>query len=540
MSATHSADRSRGFILPLLGIILLGAALRFHHLAGSGIWLDEAASWRVASGGLGTIVTKLGLNPPLFDLLLHFWIRLFGESETALRSLPALLGTLAIGLVGLVGRRLYDRFTGILSALLLAIMVFPIHYARDARPYSLLLLATLGSFYYYIRVLEERRRGDWAGYCLATLALCLTHSYWVFALLAQNTHRLLFAPRTKAALARWAVAQAAMLAAVALWAGRGATRGAHVIQTGFWIPRPGLSDLLAALRSDVGFLVPPLLLLLPAGLALIALLDAGRPDGAALDAQSRDESVRDAGRPDGAALSPRSRAALLGLWFLTPILGPFLLSQFMTPMFWPRYAIGAVPALYVLMARGLLRLPGRWLQGAAIPAMLALSAAGLINYNRSPAVSGRWQGSYVSWEVESWRETVALLSREVRPTDLVLVAPEYARAPFEYYARDRIPALSVPGVADPRRPWGGIIRGEISLQPRTRAWLVFRRHPSQKGERVDEYLQASYEEIPVAWPAGANPVIALFDLTRGPAAVSGDAAADARRRAGGWPSRGVR
>lgn len=51
------------------------------------LWRDEAFSVLAAERPLSFIVTKLGFEPPLYYTLLHFWIRLFGESEIAVRSL---------------------------------------------------------------------------------------------------------------------------------------------------------------------------------------------------------------------------------------------------------------------------------------------------------------------------------------------------------------------------------------------------------------------------------------------------------------------
>ncbi|MFZ5845548.1 MAG: hypothetical protein ACOY0S_03720, partial [Patescibacteria group bacterium] len=51
------------------------------------LWRDEAFSILTAQKPLGEIVGKLGLEPPLYYVLLHFWLKLFGTSEIASRSL---------------------------------------------------------------------------------------------------------------------------------------------------------------------------------------------------------------------------------------------------------------------------------------------------------------------------------------------------------------------------------------------------------------------------------------------------------------------
>lgn len=56
-------------------------------------WRDEAFSVLAAEKPLVFIVSKLGFEPPVYYTLLHFWIRVFGESDLAIRSL-SLLGFL--------------------------------------------------------------------------------------------------------------------------------------------------------------------------------------------------------------------------------------------------------------------------------------------------------------------------------------------------------------------------------------------------------------------------------------------------------------
>ena len=59
--------------------------------------MDEAFSARVANLGVADLVrsaTSEDPNPPLYYVLLHAWIDVFGDSEVALRSLSAGVGIL--------------------------------------------------------------------------------------------------------------------------------------------------------------------------------------------------------------------------------------------------------------------------------------------------------------------------------------------------------------------------------------------------------------------------------------------------------------
>src|SRR5206468_6347899 len=91
------------FVL-LTAAVFLGAHYRFHRLARSDMSGDEGASWAAASAPSAEQVAKLErqLDPgklALYDLILHEWIGVFGDSLFAMRALSAALGTVAIVLV---------------------------------------------------------------------------------------------------------------------------------------------------------------------------------------------------------------------------------------------------------------------------------------------------------------------------------------------------------------------------------------------------------------------------------------------------------
>src|SRR3989339_1642966 len=53
-------------------------------------WRDEAYSVLLAGQPLSVIIQKSSIEPPVYYVLLHFWIQLFGTSEIATRSLSLL------------------------------------------------------------------------------------------------------------------------------------------------------------------------------------------------------------------------------------------------------------------------------------------------------------------------------------------------------------------------------------------------------------------------------------------------------------------
>jgi len=91
--------------LLLLAIVLIGSFLRTYLLGALSIWYDEMFSIVVAQNSLPGTVTAaatLDVHPPLYYVLLHYWILAFGESDVAVRLLSAIFGIFAIPMVYLV------------------------------------------------------------------------------------------------------------------------------------------------------------------------------------------------------------------------------------------------------------------------------------------------------------------------------------------------------------------------------------------------------------------------------------------------------
>ena len=125
-----------GWPWPVFLILALGFILRVLWLDREGLWLDEYASWWCASGDLNRALAAERSNPPLYYVMLHFWVQIFGTSEIALRSfsIPPSLGSLV--LVYSLGRRLFSPTIALFALGILAISPFQISYAQEARTHA--------------------------------------------------------------------------------------------------------------------------------------------------------------------------------------------------------------------------------------------------------------------------------------------------------------------------------------------------------------------------------------------------------------------
>jgi mannosyltransferase len=151
-------------LLALLTIMLLGAVLRFYGLGFQSLWSDELASWDISNRE--TISQVIGGvrsddHPPLYFLILRFAQWIFGDSEWALRLPSAFAGWLCIAAIYLLGKRLYSEREGIIAALFLAVFWAPIYFSQEARVYSMLiLLSILTSYFWWDVMLGLRYRRE--------------------------------------------------------------------------------------------------------------------------------------------------------------------------------------------------------------------------------------------------------------------------------------------------------------------------------------------------------------------------------------------
>src|SRR5205807_2922215 len=109
----------------LLLLLAISAYMRTRYIGGQ-FWMDEAITTGIASHSLSAIpgILRHDGSPPLFYLLLHFWIRAFGSSEAATHALPLLVGLLTIPVGMWAGWSLFGRRAGMLAAVLFAFSTF--------------------------------------------------------------------------------------------------------------------------------------------------------------------------------------------------------------------------------------------------------------------------------------------------------------------------------------------------------------------------------------------------------------------------------
>ncbi|GAP95718.1 glycosyltransferase family 39 protein [Leptolyngbya sp. NIES-2104] len=124
-------------------------------------------------------------HPPIFFLTQHFWLRLFGNSEIAMRSLPTLWSVGAITAAYGLGQKLIDRRGGLLFAALLATNPFYLFHSLNVRMYTPLVLWAILSVWALLEIVS-RPRWKWQITFIVSIVFGLLtfylFAYWVVVL----------------------------------------------------------------------------------------------------------------------------------------------------------------------------------------------------------------------------------------------------------------------------------------------------------------------------------------------------------------------
>lgn len=415
----------------LLGlIVLIGSFLRVFRIGSESLWLDEGYSVHfVETMSFAALAFELPWtdnSPPLYYLVLDVWTAAFGYSESTIRLLSALFGIATIVVIYLLGSELYSKDVGLLSAGLLSVSSFHVWYAQDARTYTLLALLASLSFLFLLR-----SRDDEAGiartvpYVVSTVALVYTHTFGLFVVLAQWTfvfgEEVLSEGRTDwADLLDWVKIQTVV--------------GVLVL--------PYLRVLLVRVVSDGGEVwvqIPPVAYVVTTPLSYFStswvlewnpmvyfglLAFVGALGAVAVlprtSATTRDrEPSRDASTADGRS-TPERPALLLVPWVVIPIAVPALVTYAFTPIYVQRYTIPASIGLFILVARGLSRLPRPSARLVAVVLVLSVSLYPL------PTM-------YADDQKEQWRESAQYVEENADSDDLVVLSRGDLSYPFGYY-----------------------------------------------------------------------------------------------------------
>jgi mannosyltransferase len=146
----------------VIPITLVGGFLRLLYLGKEGMWLDETFSVWMASQSIADMlqwIVRIDQHPPLYYLLLHYWVAHNGDTPYYTRLLSVLFGAGTIPIIYLIGKRMSGAVMGLAAAVFLALSLFNIFFAQETRMYTLLTFNAAVAIYALVRLLTDSHSG---------------------------------------------------------------------------------------------------------------------------------------------------------------------------------------------------------------------------------------------------------------------------------------------------------------------------------------------------------------------------------------------
>ena len=354
-----------------------------------------------------------GVNPPVYYLSTKIFVDMWGDSEMVLRMFSIIGGVSAVYVAWLLGKKAGGYAGGLAGMWFMAFHPMAIHYARDARPYALVLaLATL-LVYVFMRLRRESSKPLWVS-AFTLLALGQMSHYFFFVLGGVILLMVLTEIREKPMFFRyWTLVWIAAFLPLAGWLAWYFSQPTPSLGIG-WIQKPAIAEMFGTwwnLLSGYGgvFSLPSTIF----GLVSIGVVTAG-----VLLAKNRTESLR---------------ILLVGL--VVPVIVVLVISQ-RRSVFVDRYFIVFLPVVVYLFALGAQELVLRFagLNQNILSNRMLWVATPLILLS-----IGIWSGWQVheddKYSREDWRGLVAHFWEQGGAKFEVWLSEPEASIPLQYYLR---------------------------------------------------------------------------------------------------------
>jgi mannosyltransferase len=477
-------------------IVLLCVALRIHHLGAASLWSDEIFSrYYVDIFGVHYALTgglSLEMNPPTYYLLLQGWMRLWGESEAAVRSLSVLACTLCVPVTYLLGRELSGRSRGLLDALLFALCPMSLYFSQEARVYALFMLAASMLLWAAAIFEREPRSAKAAIFYALSATLCLyLHAIGLLLVVACGCAMWLFlltqGVRARQALLQWTALNGLVLLL-------GLPYFLHVFiasRSGIinYMPAAGIHQFVYSSSQLVSGPVTPY----PwPGFPLAAVVLLSLAVSLYLQPLSRRASVILIGVP----------CFFFGLVFLLGRLG--------RPVLLPRTLAWMVVPL-CLLAGSQIRAAGR-IRYAVMLSMVAAFGTGLWFQVTTPGSNK-----------EPWREISQAVGPQLQRADLVVLSPSSDPMVLEYYGPqlknvrlwDETLHPTIMSAAAKRLHIASIAEPEIlrAIQAKHSVWVVSHSFDLDRVKNLQNQVPATVFR---QWSCGKVPCVAVAGWEPGP------------------------
>ena len=170
--------------LLLISILIIAFILRLYRLSEIPFMHDEfSALLRTQYNSFNELIEKgvmLDGHPPLIQVFLFYWVKIFGFWEAWLKLPFIIAGVLSVYFAYKIAADWFGKTPAVVIASLLAYLQYPIFYSQIIRPYSSGLFLILLFVYFWNKVIfysEQKRYFNLSGFIIAGTLCAYNHHF---------------------------------------------------------------------------------------------------------------------------------------------------------------------------------------------------------------------------------------------------------------------------------------------------------------------------------------------------------------------------
>ncbi len=183
----------------LIVFILLNILFKTIFVSQESIYGDEPYSIYSSQKSLADLsdIFLHDQNPPLYFLILHFWMKIVGVSDLSAKLLSVLFSVLASFILFLFAKKFFNKQTAVTVSLLFLLSNAQLFYSQEVRPYALIQFLCISSFYFYFNLWKETKKKDLIFLAVINLLLLFSHYLSIFIFVVQFICSFLFLKENK-------------------------------------------------------------------------------------------------------------------------------------------------------------------------------------------------------------------------------------------------------------------------------------------------------------------------------------------------------
>jgi uncharacterized membrane protein len=194
--------KNQRFYLWVTIISIAGFFTRYLNINYASLWADELYSALLANPSNSwyeVLYIQRAYQPPLYAFSLWMWVQIFEYNEFYIRLFTLLAGVISIPMSAALGKKIHSERLGIIIAVIVAFSPVQIWYSIEARFYVFVYLFAAMSLWLYWHILIQKKVSVWVYVLKAFIdaALCYFHHFGIIFVFAQFFYDALIYLRTK-------------------------------------------------------------------------------------------------------------------------------------------------------------------------------------------------------------------------------------------------------------------------------------------------------------------------------------------------------